>query len=442
MVLLAGAMLGVLAPPAPARDRFDTRVLAVVPRPGFPAHAHVHPNGRIYAGTYDNPSGDTVPSRVFEYDGDPPSGGQAATLLRSWTVEGQDLTQPHGVQAATSDARGRIVLLDKSPPRILLLDRSTGAQIPYASFGAGSIPNYAAWGPDGSLYVTDYGRPILWRVPRGGGTPEPWLQDDRFDGGDFGATGLALAADQSTLLVAVQSQAGGAGGNPSTGRIFRVPIGADGRPGTMTQFWESRPADGPDGFTIAQSGTVYITLLASNQIAVIGPDGTERERFPTAPGSGDNGSSVPFDSPSSARFLGTRLIVAQQSFFAGDPNHWAILDVEAGEPGLPELIPPSAGLSDFTAPRVSAVVFTRRSLRFRLDEAAEVYVTLARRDGRAWKTLRETYQDLDAGVHTLSNRRLSGKAKGLRKAKYRATIVAKDRSGNQTAPLSRTVRVR
>ena len=53
---------------------------------------------------------------------------------------------------------------------------------------------------------------------------------------------------------------------------------------------------------------------------------------------------MPFDSPSSARFLGTRLIVAQQSYFMGDPAHQAILDVETGEEGLPELIPPNAGL--------------------------------------------------------------------------------------------------
>lgn len=435
-LLLAVTALGALVPAAAfARDRFDTRVLALVPRPGFPAHAHVHPNGRIYAGTYDNPGGDGVPSRVFEYSGE-------GALLRSWTVVGQDLTKPHGVQAATSDARGRIVMLDKSPPRIVLLDRSSDAQIPYAAFPEGSIPNYAAWGPDGSLYVTDYGEPILWRVPRGGGTPEKWLEDPRFDGGEFGMTGLALASDQATLLVAVQSQAGGAGGNPSTGRIFRVPIGADGRPGAMTQLWESRPVDGPDGFAIAQSGTIYVTLLASNQIAVVGPDGVERERFPSAPGSGENGSSVPFDSPSSARFLDTRLIVAQQSFIAGDPAHQAILDVETGEPGLPELIPTSAGLIDFTAPQLTQVLFTRRSLRFRLDEAAEVRVTFARRDGGAYRTLRETYQDLEPGAWTLSNRRLSGKAKGLRPAKYRTSIVATDRSGNATKPIARSVRVK
>ena len=332
-LLAAVAAALVLASAAHARERFETSVFALIPTPGFPAHAYVAPNDRVYEGTYTNPGGDTVPSRVFEFDA-------TGTLVRSWTVRGQRLDQPHGVQVATSDGAGRLVLLDKAPPRALLLDPRTGEQTLYASFPEGSIPNYGAWGPDGSLYVTDYGQPVLWRIPPGGGEPVEWLRDPRFDGGDFGTTGLELGADRRTLLVAVQSQAGGAGGNPSTGRLFTIPIQPDGSPGEMAQLWESRPVDGPDGFAIARSGAIYMSLLASNQLAVIEPDGTERERFPPVPGSGDNGSSVPFDAPSSVAFLGTRLMVANQAFVSGDRTRHAILDVEAGEEGLPELIPP------------------------------------------------------------------------------------------------------
>src|SRR3712207_8507225 len=52
----------------------------------------------------------------------------------------------------------------------------------------------------------------------------------------------------------------------------------------ITQFWESRPADGPDGFGFARSGNIYIALLATNQLAMIDPQGVEKERFPSAPG--------------------------------------------------------------------------------------------------------------------------------------------------------------
>ena len=68
------------------RERWDTRVFAHVPSPGYPAFVYVHPNGRVYAGTYTNPRGDSSPSRVFEWT-------RGGTLQRSWTVPGQDLVR-------------------------------------------------------------------------------------------------------------------------------------------------------------------------------------------------------------------------------------------------------------------------------------------------------------------------------------------------------------
>ena len=100
---------------------------------------------------------------MFQYD----AGG---TLLRSWVVPGQDLSKDHGVQVATSDARGRLVLLDRAPARALLLDTVRGTFTQYATFAdlAPCMPlqtgpdcsptigdrepqaNYGAWGPDGA----------------------------------------------------------------------------------------------------------------------------------------------------------------------------------------------------------------------------------------------------------------------------------------------------
>ena len=94
-------------------------------------------------------------------------------------------------------------------------------------------------------------------------------------------------------------------GNPTTGRLFEVAIGPEGKPGAPAQLWESRPVDGPDGFAIASRATSTVALLAANQVAVVVPDGIERERFPAGPGDA-NGAPVPFDAPSSVRFLGTR----------------------------------------------------------------------------------------------------------------------------------------
>ena len=64
-IFLALSVLAAVAPAATqARTRFDTRVLAKVPAPGYPAQAYVHPNGRVYEGTYINANAGAVPVRV------------------------------------------------------------------------------------------------------------------------------------------------------------------------------------------------------------------------------------------------------------------------------------------------------------------------------------------------------------------------------------------
>jgi uncharacterized protein with von Willebrand factor type A (vWA) domain len=146
-------------------------------------------------------------------------------------------------------------------------------------------------------------------------------------------------------------------------------------------------------------------LLVANQIAVVGPDGTERERFPANPGSGENGSAVPFDNPSSARFLGTRLMVANQSFLAADAAHQAILDVETGEQGLPEYIPANAG----PAAGVAGTCAGRRVLTVRLPRAGtrvrSVQVKVAGRRTRTLRgprrTLRIDLRGLEPGRHVV-----------------------------------------
>jgi len=353
--LLACAALPALA--AKERARWDTRVLTLVGKPGFPARAYVAPNGRVYEGTYANPLGGGKPSRVREYTG----GG---TLLRAWTVPGQNLSGEQGIQVATSDSRGRLVLLDRDPARALVLNTRRNRFRTYARFpdlppcglgGVGSqcsptvaddppVPNYAAWGPGGALYVTDYLQAVIWRVPPGGGRPSVWLADPKLDGNEFGTTGIVLDTNHRAFLVMQQSSAGGADGNPTTGKLYRVRMAAGHRAGPLKRIWESAPLEGPDGFWSGRSGRIYVALAGSNQLAVIGRDGRDRERFPSTPQSGDNGSPVPFDTPSSVMFKGTRLMVANQAFFGGDPTHQAILDVEAKERGVPEFIPPRAGL--------------------------------------------------------------------------------------------------
>lgn len=341
------AILGLLLPLAPAsaapRERWDTRVFSSVPRPGFPAYVFAHPNGRVYAATYTNPAGDSMRSRVFEWTG----GG---TLLRSWTVPGQDLSRPHGVQVANADRRGRLILLEKSTSAVMTLNIRTGKfrrwatlpDLPLCSPGSTgpgcspnvadkpAIPNYATWGPHGALFVTDYGQAVIWRIPRRSVKPKVWLSSPKLDGSEFGTTGIAFRRGTRDLLITQGSTTADAS-VPANGKLYRVPIRKQGGPGPIETLWTSRPGDVPDGFGIARSGRIYIGNAGlSAQLVVLTASGEELERFPEVPGSGENGSDVPFDTPSNATFLGRRVLVANQSF-GGESAHHAILDVYVGE---------------------------------------------------------------------------------------------------------------
>ena len=51
------------------------------------------------------------------------------------------------------------------------------------------MANYAAWGPDGSLYVTDFLQGGDLARAAGRRRAQVWLADRRLDGGEFGTTG-------------------------------------------------------------------------------------------------------------------------------------------------------------------------------------------------------------------------------------------------------------
>jgi sugar lactone lactonase YvrE len=343
-----------LATPAHARDRFDVRVLARVPPPGYPALSLVAPNRTIYVGTFTNAMGeDTGPSKVFAFAPD-------GRLDREYKVEGQTPGAVHGVQVAAIDAKGRLYLLDQHPARVLILDPSTGKQTTYATFedvapclpGAATgdcsattsdnepEPDYGAWGTDGSLYVTDYTQGLIWRVPPGGGEAQIWLTDPQLDGAQFGPAGIVLMPDHKTLMVSTSAGGVATAGDPTTGKLYKIPIQDDGKPGALTKLWESGAREGPDGFALAASGNIYMSLVGpgANQVVQIGPDGKELARVPGNPAANAQ-MEVPFDSPSSVQFDGERLIVTNDAFFSGDQSHMVLFDVFAAEPGEPVFVP-------------------------------------------------------------------------------------------------------
>jgi len=335
LLALALALVGFVPAPAPAAvaapPRWTTTVFAKVPAPGYPAYVHVHTNGRVYAGTYAAVEAGT-PSRVLEWS-------RTGTLLRSWEVPGQPAGSEHGVQVANQTRSGRLVVLDTSTSSVRTLNTKTGAWRTVAHL-PGAVPNYATWGPGGALFVTDYGAGRIWKVGRSG-RAKVWFTSPALEGAvGFGTTGIVFRKQERDLLITQQTTADGGGATPTQGFLYRLPVRRGGRPGEIETLWTSQPTDLPDGFGIGRSGHIYIANAGlTNQIVELDAHGVEVDRFPDAPLSGDNGSPVPFDTPCSATFLGTRILVANQSAIQGDASHQAILAVEVGERGRKPFLP-------------------------------------------------------------------------------------------------------
>jgi hypothetical protein len=347
-LLAAALVLFVLAAstPAVAREPLDITVFTRVGQPGQPEPIAIGPDERIYVGTNQLMHGDAdAPSKIFAYS---PQG----ELVREYVLEGQPLDSSHGIQGLIFDRDGLLYALDRSAnPRVVVLDPATGEQRDYATFrdvppcsaaGGGDCsqtvldaaagPDYGTFSSDGDLYVTDIDQGLIWRVPKGGGPAEVWLADPRLESA-FGPNGIQFMADGRTLLF-VNTASNPNAGNPLTGRLYTVPVQDDGSPGALTEVWESQPLDAPDGLAIAQSGNVYLALAGSSQVLKLSPQFGELARVPPN-FAANQAEEIPLDGPGSIVFYGERLLVSNHSPIFGNPASWAILDVFAGEVGLP-----------------------------------------------------------------------------------------------------------
>jgi sugar lactone lactonase YvrE len=353
------ALLAISAVAAPhshaGREPLDIRVFTRVGEPGQPEPVAVGPGrNRVYVGTNQLGKGDAeAPSKIFAYD-------RRGELQRDFTLRGQPLDQDHGIQGLAFDGEGLLYVLDRSAtPRVVILNRRTGNQRTFATFrdvpscsAAGrerncsatigdreAGPDYVTFAPDGRLYVTDLTQALIWRIGRHGGRAKVWFTDPALEN-LFGPNGAQFMADGRTLMFAV-SAAGPSTGNPTEGALNKLRVRRDGTPGTLREFWRSRPLDGPDGFAIARSGNVYVALAGANQLALISPGGEEMARVPATPAE-NLLMEIPFDGPASLAFLARRVLLSNQTSPAvgtGNPNGWAVFDVFTGERGLPLFYP-------------------------------------------------------------------------------------------------------
>jgi hypothetical protein len=330
----------------------DVTVFASVPAPGHPFGVAVDKD-RIYISTS---AGDFFASpatgghlnsdgeRVFAYDkrGNLVSTTSIATMpnadmgLFGLALDGNP-TPTHHLYIA--DMNGRILRLglarDATAPEVF-------AQTP-PPFNAGgwhtSMWNDLVFDRAGNLFMTD-DKPRLWRVTPDG-TPSIWFQDPRLLG-FFGFAGGPLGGriDPSGRFLYFSITIAAA--FPGEAVVYRLPLvdhpsAADLEVVHRFPVVPGQPLPQATGLAFAESGNLYVSLIGTNQIAVLDPSGNEVRRI----------SSQLFDSPWGLAFAGESLLVTNADIQPVEsPDRWKVLKVFVGERGLPLNRPRTVGVAD------------------------------------------------------------------------------------------------
>jgi sugar lactone lactonase YvrE len=359
LVVLAALVCGPAASATASGRRAvgDIQVWAQVPYPGNPGQAFVDGNTvwvDSSAANLDRPfDGQSV---VWAYDA---RTHQLSSRRPNPIVVPEKSVNPMGLGMGAQDAEGRLYWADMNG-RVVRIDPRTNKVETYATVPTATwttfttMPNGLAFGPDGSLYISDTGgEPIIWRVPPGGGQAQAWYVDPQA-AATWGATMGGLAVDPTGKQLYYES------GNQRRGiGVYRVPLANPDLANrevvhTYTDYVDngcqldtSNPNPnnaaagfvncrtvqefGATGIVIGQSGRIYVTFLGKDQVSILNPDGTEALRFPST--EQNKRSPVPIDGALGLSFDG------KGSLLIGN----------VGEPTLgygPGHTPPPGGVAD------------------------------------------------------------------------------------------------
>jgi len=174
------------------------------------------------------------------------------------------------------------------------------------------VPNFSAFGDDGSLYVTDSGEwgaddGLLFRIAPGGDT-EMWS-----DAVTAFPNGCCLTAAGDAVLV-IESR---------MRRVVRVPIGTDGSAG-VPELVADLTGSQPDGIALAADGSIFVGCYRPDRVWRI-PSGGDPEVWFEDP------DGVVLNQPANPVFVGEGLGRLLLSSLGG----WSLVTTDPGVAGLP-----------------------------------------------------------------------------------------------------------
>ncbi|MBD2361372.1 hypothetical protein H6G36_09305 [Anabaena minutissima FACHB-250] len=269
-----------------ARLLGDSRVFAELPyEPGFPEDIEILGDRVFISGPAQ--SNLFVQPSVLEYNLD------SGAFVREYQITGQNPNLAQAIAGIVFDKNNRlyvsdiqqgIIRFDVTQPNPFQEIYATALpDIPICSgvsAGTPCSPNAVELPPlindiifdaKGNLYISDSFQSTIWRVAPGGGNPEIWYQDSRFDG--FGANTLRVDPTGKQLYVAATLDPLG------QGFIYTLPLTDAPTATDMSTFFQYATNEAPAGLEFGASGNLYVVLGKGNQISVLSPNGTEINRF-------------------------------------------------------------------------------------------------------------------------------------------------------------------
>jgi gluconolactonase len=208
---------------------------------------------RPYAFGFDHPE-----DLAFDAAGGLWSGGELGQVYRLDAGESTpvEVARLGGeTRGLAFDARGDLLVCNHVLRSVVRIHPASGevTQLPVDADGLTiRVPNYAVFGPDGSLYVSDSGS-----FPEADGTIWRWSADDSveiFHHGPFAyANGLAIDAGNEWLYVV----------ETTTDSVCRVPLAE--RDGPIEQYAQGL-ARMPDGIAFDSEGGLWVATFAGDSI--------------------------------------------------------------------------------------------------------------------------------------------------------------------------------
>lgn len=272
---------------------------------------------RVLAEGLDHPEGVAVGAAGQLY-----AGGEAGQLYRVGVDGHVEVIAETGgfVLGLAVDGDERVYACDLARSLVARVDTVSGAVSTYSSGTPDTpmrTPNAAAFGRDGTLYVTDSGTwdeddGLVFRVAPDGRT-QVWTSEvSSFP------NGCSLAPDGSALLVVTST--------PTPG-VVAVPILADGSAGAPATVVELGGTV-PDGITVAEDGMLLVSCYRPDRIYAVGRGGGVEVLA-------DDPRGTVLAAPTNLAFIGGR----RQRLVVANLARWHLSIADVGLRGAPPSYP-------------------------------------------------------------------------------------------------------